>query len=117
MVLESNDGTFTSPSHPLNYPISISCSYQISGPVGTKISLIFSKFTLESSTNCNKDSLTIYEGTDGSVTPAARMCGTNKTQFMSRGNNLHLKFSSDGSVTAEGFRIFYIVSKYGKRFD
>ena len=113
MVFESDEGTFTSPRHPLSYPPSMSCSYQISGPVGTRISLIFSKFTLESSADCSKDSLAIYEGTDGSGTLVGRKCGTNTTQFLSQGNNLYLQFSSDGSGSAEGFRIFYVASKLG----
>ena len=114
MILENSDGAFSSPKHPMNYPEGASCTYRISGPAGTKISLIFSKFNMESSAGCKKDSLKIYEGTDATGAISTIMCGSNRTQFLSQGSNLFLHFSTDASVSDEGFRIFYVAGQLGE---
>eukprot|EP00112_Aurelia_sp_Birch-Aquarium-sp1_P024487 Seg778.1 transcript_id=Seg778.1/GoldUCD/mRNA.D3Y31 product="Deleted in malignant brain tumors 1 protein" protein_id=Seg778.1/GoldUCD/D3Y31 len=113
MIFDSSQGTFVSPKYSLNYPDSKTCAYKILGPSGSRMHLIFSVFTLEESSSCSKDSLSIYEGSDTSGTLAAVKCGRNTTQYLSKGNSLFLQFKSDASINEQGFRIYYFTGDEG----
>lgn len=114
MVFNTNESSFASPKYPLNYPDDVSCSYRISGPVGSRIALVFSNFALESSAGCTKDRLEIYNGIDAAGTMIARRCGRNTTQFSWNGNKLFLRFITDASVNDEGFLIHFYIGQLGK---
>ena len=62
---------------------------------------------VEFQSHCGYDALTL----SGSGDPVT-LCGDNsdlaKCTYVVRGNTAHVRFTTDGSVTGEGFRITYI---------
>ena len=62
-LLTESSGTFHSVNFPkFNYPNSMTCVWLIRAPENHQIVLTFSKMTLEISTNCKYDSVTVLSG-------------------------------------------------------
>ena len=104
-VFASNIGTFSSPQYPSAYPNNAACTYNITVDANKRISILFAVFALENHSSCKYDKLEIYEGSVKSAT----YCGSShqgKT-YESQGNKLFLRFSSDSSVTKQGFLATY----------
>merc|ERR1719187_2789122 len=87
----------TSPNFPGNYPDSTDCDWTISVPFGQKVKLEFKKFDTESTW----DPVRFYDGRwmMGKYTGNRRPFAIEST-----GNQLHLTFTSDPSITRNGFR-------------
>ena len=67
------------------------------------IEILFTDFSLEPQVSCEYDWVTVLDG-DGS-TLLAKTCGTNKpAKISSKTNVANIKFHSDISVNAKGFR-------------
>ncbi|CAH1274193.1 MAMDC2 [Branchiostoma lanceolatum] len=61
--LTTDTAMFTSPNYGIsNYPDDSSCSWMIISPIGTRILLSFSSFSLEPYTGCVYDYVTVYDG-------------------------------------------------------
>ena len=59
-VLTENNGFILSPGYPESYPASLDCSFKIFVEESSlKLALFFTKFEVESSTNCANDYLQI----------------------------------------------------------
>ncbi|XP_046553798.1 cubilin-like isoform X2 [Haliotis rubra] len=65
------------------------------------------KFSLESSLNCQFDSLSFYDGPNRSKVPMFKFCGEESTpsSFLSSRDSMYIEFISDSSKNAAGFRI------------
>ena len=92
-----------SPHYPSNYGNHVDCSWKITSPIGTKITLTIHDFATESP----HDILKIYDGpsSNGGHFPYKGLGPY--VDFQSTGNSLYLKFESDRSVSSRGFKIFY----------
>ncbi|XP_070531975.1 uncharacterized protein [Ptychodera flava] len=99
-------GAVMSPNYPSPYDDYASCSYSIEVPSGYTIQLMFSSFQLESS----YDYLYIYDGQDEyTYFDMVSYTGSNLPgDFFSTSNHLYLVFSSDGSVSKNGFYAMYV---------
>ena len=64
-------------------------------------------FDLESSGNCTKDSLKIYDGSISNSTLKSTRCGNDMTFYISQSNLIHLVFRSDSTIARTGYRIEY----------
>ena len=62
-------------------------------------------FDLESSVNCTKDSLKIYEGSVANGTLMSTKCGNDTTEYISQSSPITLLFSSDSTNAQTGYRI------------
>ncbi|XP_078542156.1 embryonic protein UVS.2-like [Lissotriton helveticus] len=116
-ILTNPTGTLASSNNPSSYPNNVNCVYLIRVP-SNKILLQFDAFDLQSSSNCDSDYLTIYDG-DSKAAPVliSKACGTGQLQpFMSSGNEMLLEFVTDGSITASGFKASYSSVKCGGTF-
>ena len=92
----------TSPNFPLNYNNKDDCTWTAKAPVGTNILLHATNFNTQS----RNDVLKVYEGINENGNLIATYSGNViPSDTLSLGNEVHLKFSSDSSVTREGFRI------------
>ena len=83
------------------------CEWIISFSDGYKIKLDFIDFDLEYQSTCQYDWLEIRNG-NASTSPLIgnRRCGDNiPGSVLSSGNQLYMKFSSDGSKSRSGFEI------------
>ena len=94
-------GIIRSPGYPNNYFDNANCVYNITVQDGKAIKIEFSTFDLESSSSCQYDKLQIFEGK--SSAPKATLCGSGAKTYTSRGNKVFMRFTSDGSVTRQGF--------------
>ncbi|NXH11671.1 CUBN protein, partial [Bucco capensis] len=98
-------GAFSSPGYPEPYLPHSECVWRILSSPGNRLQLSFIAFQLEESSNCSKDYVELREGSDAGML-AGRFCGSsfpaNYTSTL--GHVLWLKFVSDGSGTAPGFR-------------
>ena len=94
-----------SPDYPSNYGDHVDCSWKLTSPIGTKITLTFDDFATDSS----NDILKLYDGPSPNslynrypftdVGPFA--------DFKSTGNSLYLKFTCDFSDSYRGFKLYY----------
>jgi len=91
----------TSPDYPSNYPNNKECDWTIRVPSGQKVRIVFDKFVTE----FYHDPVKIYDGANGSSKLIKQISGSSiPAEIISTGNQLHITFKSDHSITGEGFR-------------
>ncbi|KAJ7321800.1 hypothetical protein OS493_033651, partial [Desmophyllum pertusum] len=84
------------------YSNDMECHWNLSST--TKLELTFFTF----STQMNADYLYVYDGDSTSSPLVGRFSGTSlPNPITSSSNKLHVRFTSDGSVTSRGFRASY----------
>ncbi|XP_034122311.1 cubilin homolog [Drosophila guanche] len=98
-------GIIKSPNWPRPYGASQNCEWIIRAPLGHRLELVVSNFSLEvMGTLCTSDYLEIRNGDSAESPLIGRYCGTQiPPRLPSFGNALYVKFSSDNSVEESGF--------------
>ncbi|KAG5857092.1 hypothetical protein ANANG_G00014900 [Anguilla anguilla] len=107
--IRASSGVITSPGWPLGYPSRINCSWNIRANPGEIITISFQDFDIQSSHRCGSDWLSIgtYKNADG-----YRACGSSiPAPYISSQDHVWIRFHSDDSLTAKGFRLSYITGK------
>ena len=97
----------TTPNYPDNYPNNRNCNWDIIASSG-RIELEFEEFALEYDSSCIHDFLDIYNGGTISSTRriGSRLCGRSRpSNKISSGNQMHLRWKSDGVTVRRGFKI------------
>ena len=99
-----------SPNYPQNYGNNLDCQWVLKAPVGKKFKLHFDTFKTE---RCH-DGISIYDGDTvqwwSSHELRANLCGSSVPQDVtSTGNTILIRFSSDETVSDNGFKITYSV--------
>ncbi|KAF6722152.1 Cubilin [Oryzias melastigma] len=104
-------GSIHSPGFPgLNYPDMSSCEWYLEGPTGHYLTLRFSNFSLETSSDCSKDYVEIREY-NGTGPVLSRHCGENLPAPVDTSDSFaFVKFVSDASMSAPGFQLFFEAS-------
>ncbi|XP_053093478.1 deleted in malignant brain tumors 1 protein-like [Pangasianodon hypophthalmus] len=97
-ILTQSKGEFFSPNFPLNYPNNAECTWRLQGPEQKVVSLTFTFVDLES----NWDSVDVYDGLTDEDPHLGAVTQTNS--FNSSSRYMTVTFSSDWSVTQQGFR-------------
>ncbi|XP_076455843.1 uncharacterized protein LOC143290359 isoform X2 [Babylonia areolata] len=108
-VFTNPTGVLTSPGYPGSYPYQQDCVYVIQRGEGERISLAFHELDLEYEEDCGADHLLIREGDSESGPIRKRMCGSDPptSVITSFSNALWIRFYSDDTHTAGGFKITY----------
>ena len=107
---DEDTSTIKSPNYPSNYQNSKHCTWKITAPTNTRIKINRFRYSMESSSNCEYDSLKIYDGPTSRSNRKARLCGRRSYSGMiSTSNTLLLIFNSDGSTRYTGFQLTYSV--------
>ncbi|KAG7219725.1 hypothetical protein INR49_018888 [Caranx melampygus] len=107
-VLTDQKKIIQSPGFPNEYQDEQICYWHIRVRLGQKIHLRFLEFDVEDDTACIADYLEVYDSYDDVSGFAGRFCGDYlPDDIVSTGNVMTLKFLSDASVTAGGFRLQY----------
>lgn len=111
-MIESLNGSFTSPSFPERYPVSKECTWEIIVPPHYRITLNFTQFDLEGTqklSECDYDSVTVYSKMDEhNLRRHGTYCGsTNVPLITSEGNAMRIEFRSDHTVQNIGFAAVY----------
>ena len=73
-----------------------------------QVQLVFDRFRLEQSSQCEYDSVTIYDGSDDTAPLLRMLCGSSRPGVVTAsGNVVSVYFSSDDTITSSGFRLQY----------
>ncbi|XP_050313173.1 cubilin-like isoform X2 [Anthonomus grandis grandis] len=107
-------GVLKSPDYPNNYPRDIDCTWTINVPHNSQILLKFLNFSLEAYSGCRYDWLEIRNGGSSSSPLVGKYCGTTVPKTISsHTDKLYLKFHSDNSKVAPGFKIEWMTGSTG----
>ncbi|KAI8514478.1 scavenger receptor [Branchiostoma belcheri] len=108
-------GPVTSPNYPGYYGNNENCEWTITVPEGSIIRLTFDMFL----TDNGYDFLTIYDGASDNATEIERLTGYHSQiiPIISTSNTLFLRFTSDGSVSYQGFQFSYSSRTAGQCWD
>ncbi|KAM7237074.1 hypothetical protein CapIbe_011318 [Capra ibex] len=106
-VIESN-GYPTQP-----YTDDLFCEWRLRGPLGHYLTIHFEDFNLQNSSGCERDFVEIWENhTSGTL--LGRYCGSSIPNSIDTSSNVALvRFVTDGSLSASGFRIRFDSSLEG----
>ncbi|XP_074049030.1 cubilin [Macrotis lagotis] len=112
LIVTDSIGSISSPLFPAKYQNNQNCSWIIQAqPPFNHITLSFTDFELESSSNCSQDFIEILDGNDYDAPLQGRYCGRNMPPpVTSFSNSLTVKFISNARVNFEGFRATYTAS-------
>ena len=111
-ILTGTSGIITSPSYPGYYGNNHNYKWKIMASTGNRVKLVIQDMDIEGGTNCPYDYIQIQNAVIyGSGVPAGRLCGllTSKLTFSSYHENLIVRFVTDFSITARGFKGRYTV--------
>ncbi|KAL7058404.1 hypothetical protein AAHC03_017265 [Spirometra sp. Aus1] len=102
--LKANEGTFTSPGYPNNYPPNSKCTWLIEVPLGFSVILSFDSFKVEKTFFCTFDHIEIYDGPSVFSSRKGKLCGTDiPAPIMSTNNTMTVQFFSDPDSEEQGF--------------
>lgn len=104
-ILEAPNYIFSSPKVSGKYPPNTECEWIIRAQNGYHVGLIFTnRFMIETSTNCTKDYVKVFNKVDGEFKEIKRLCGRETPQFSnSTGREMKVLFRSDGDGDGDGF--------------
>ncbi|PSN46655.1 Tolloid-like protein 1 [Blattella germanica] len=111
--LEMGAGHLESPNYPEDYQANKECIWKISVPTDYQVALKFESFEVENHDNCLYDFLEVRDGSSPDSPLIGLYCGYKiPPDIRSTGNQLLVKFVSDGSVQKAGFS-----ARFMKEFD
>ncbi|CAM9531973.1 unnamed protein product [Lampetra fluviatilis] len=97
-------GEIHSPNYPQPYGTNVDCSWLVSVARNHRVQLAFNTFDLETHSNCNYDYVAVHDGSNEHAPLLAKLCGTALPPALAAtGNELFVRFRSDGSVQRHGF--------------
>jgi len=102
----AKSGTIYSPNYPLHYGINEDCKWRIIAPYGQKVLIYFTLLELEYYSDCNFDSVQIFDGSSDSYLNKrlTKACGNSLPQpVYSSDKYIYMRFQSDGSNQGRGF--------------
>ncbi|XP_066263204.1 cubilin-like [Branchiostoma lanceolatum] len=114
-------GIVTSPNYPNDYGNKENCNWTITVPEGNIVRLTFDSFITER----NYDILFAYDGDSDNAAQLPRLTGDMSAVYVptiiSTSTQMFVRFTSDKSVTAQGFQFSYIVNvtspNYPEHYD
>ncbi|KAM5235406.1 cubilin [Ctenodactylus gundi] len=108
----SSFDTISSPLFPAKYPNNQNCIWLIEAqPPFNHITLSFTRFGLQSSTECARDYLEILDGNHQDAPVRGRYCGSSMPHpITSFSSALMLRFVSDSRFNSDGFHAVYAAS-------
>ncbi|XP_053305219.1 astacin-like metalloendopeptidase [Spea bombifrons] len=110
-TFSKDNGNVTSPGFPFNYPNNANCIFSIIAPADHKISLKFTDFQMEYTSDCAgaSDYLSVYDGSALTSSLLGKFCSFTElpAPVKSTGNYLLLQFNSDVWINDKGFRAEY----------
>ncbi|XP_061441668.1 cubilin [Rhineura floridana] len=110
-TLTGQNGLIESVGFPdLHYPDNLLCEWFLHGPAGHYLTISFEELNIQNSSECASDYLEIREH-DASGDLLGKYCGaTIPNAIDTSGNLAYIKFVTDGSVNAPGFKLYFSAS-------
>ncbi|XP_069095270.1 deleted in malignant brain tumors 1 protein [Pleurodeles waltl] len=112
-ILSQPSGTFTSPNYPFSYPNNVQCNWQIEANNNFCIKVIISTLSLEVSSDCVFDSISVYDGLFSTAPLLGKICRDSPYSFVSTSNSMKVVFRTDASITRSGFQASYYSYRCG----
>ncbi|KAL2085662.1 hypothetical protein ACEWY4_018982 [Coilia grayii] len=107
-TLTTSTGGLTSPNYPLPYHPNVECYWLIKSSEGSRPTLTFGDFHLETSSSCTYDYLEVYDGNSTNALKLAHLCGSQlPAPIAASKEQLFVKLRTDSSVSAGGFIATY----------
>lgn len=112
-LLTADSGSIESPGYPGRYYSNMNCEWQIRISQGSKISMVISAIDIEASNSglCKFDYLEFFDGPSDGSPSLGKFCdnlnNVVKTMFVSKTNQLFIRFVTDHSGVHGGFRLTY----------
>ena len=104
----TQNGSIYSPGYPNNYDLNKNCNWLIKAPSTQKVLIYFTIFDLEDSSQCQFDSVSIFNGLHIYAPLLSKTCGSSlPLPVYSSGRYLYMRFKSDGSFSGKGFVAHY----------
>ncbi|XP_068602753.1 tumor necrosis factor-inducible gene 6 protein [Brachionichthys hirsutus] len=98
----------TSPGFPREYEAQQICYWHIRVRLNQRVCLRFHEFDVEDDVDCTADYLEVYDSYDDVMGLVGKFCGSYLPDvIVSTGNVMTLKFISDASINAGGFKLQY----------
>ncbi|KAH9509838.1 hypothetical protein Btru_045374 [Bulinus truncatus] len=108
--INSMSGYIVSPNYPRNYADRTVCTWTISAPTNTIISINIIDFNLQVATKCNYDAVQVFDGSSTTARLIGKYCDPSVPSLIqSTNNSMTLTFTTDFSVTRKGFLISFSV--------
>ncbi|XP_055295203.1 cubilin homolog [Sitodiplosis mosellana] len=104
-TLVASNYVFSSPKIGTKYPPNAECEWIIRAQNGYHVGLTFiNRFMIETSTNCTKDYVKVFNKVNGEFKEIKRLCGRETPQFLnSTGREMKVLFRTDGDGDGDGF--------------
>lgn len=104
-ILDSPNYMFSSPKVGTKYPPNAECEWTIRAQNGYHIGLMFiNRFMIETSPNCTKDYVKVFNKIDGEFKEIKRLCGRETPKYLnSTGREMKILFRTDGDGDGDGF--------------
>ncbi|XP_077300380.1 cubilin homolog [Arctopsyche grandis] len=101
--------SFSTPNYPSNYGENAECTWEIVADIGFRVSLYFGdRFAIETSTNCSKDFVEVFDFQEKSWISMGRFCGRELPgTFNATSNKMKILFRSDSSINGDGFKGYW----------
>ncbi|KAM4689065.1 cubilin [Discoglossus pictus] len=101
-------GGFTSPNYPMPYYDNSECYWLLKASSGSLLEIQFEHFNLETTSDCVRDYLAIYDGNNTHSHQLAQLCGNRLPDPVhSTASNLYVKLRTDSSMSYSGFFATY----------
>uniref|UniRef100_A0A0A1WR72 Cubilin n=1 Tax=Zeugodacus cucurbitae TaxID=28588 RepID=A0A0A1WR72_ZEUCU len=106
--LDNLQGVIESPNFPDNYPPNLNCLWDVHGGQNNKFQLIFSHLDIEIRDEiCDFDYVDIIDLRNEDVLSNQHLCSKPHRSITTEGNRFQVKFVTDYSEHAKGFRLEY----------
>lgn len=104
-VLNAPNYVFSSPKNGTKYPANSHCEWILRAQSGFHIGLTFpQRFMIESSDNCEKDYLEVFDKIGEQWKSLAKLCGRELPHFInSTSREMRVIFHSDATINGDGF--------------
>ncbi|XP_055377129.1 cubilin homolog [Condylostylus longicornis] len=113
-ILTDLQGQVESPNFPNNYPRNSMCIWTIVSKKSKSITMVVSHLQLEGTlADCYYDRLIITELKNNETLKTYELCKEKSKTIVSDGDSIRIKFFSDYSNSAKGFRIEYNIETCG----
>uniref|UniRef100_A0A8D8U6L7 Cubilin n=3 Tax=Cacopsylla melanoneura TaxID=428564 RepID=A0A8D8U6L7_9HEMI len=100
--LSGDEGSFSSPNYPMQYPINADCVWTVKSSPGNKIAIQFTDFQLEKSDFCNEDFVELRESNvQGKLLGV--YCANQIPGNVTVNSNFWIRFRSSATGAAPGF--------------
>ncbi|XP_078364332.1 uncharacterized protein LOC144648698 isoform X1 [Oculina patagonica] len=107
----TQNGSIYSPGYPNNYSNNENCQWLIKAPYGKRILIYFTTFDVEDDDQCSYDSVNIFDGQNSFASLLLKSCGSSlPPPVYSSGRYIFMQFTSDESVSHQGFVAHYIAT-------